>query len=182
MKRFALLLLACLSLTKPVHALQSNEGKIAFAEIDTDYPVSQTFNIYTINPDGADVQVIYTTKVGDKTFCPGMGCRLGSAHLSWSPDYQSLLFVGALPTVDNGILSTIVVSSDGKSSKVYNSDYTTFKWSPDGKYLAYLYKKGRTVSNANLALYIANADGSSPQRFSEGTGSELGHRGRSGSG
>src|SRR5258708_2750140 len=124
------------------HGKNLNRGKIAFVATGPKNGGGGSNHIYTVNPDGSELQDVYSN-------IP----KISSGYLSWSPDYEylSYFYYGAF----GSDFSTVLIEADGSSHHTYNSDYTSFKWSPNGKYLAYLHN----TANNHHELYIADPDG-----------------------
>ncbi len=135
-----------------------SKDRIAFVAFYDDRPVSQKINIMTINPDGSDVQQLFSMENHYEIGMFGCGCAF-----MWAPDYKHLLFFAPFyaPT------STFIIRTDGQGEKTYGSDYYQFKWSPDGLFLAFLYHKDRKFNNYEGTLYIADADGANPHPFTD---------------
>jgi Tol biopolymer transport system component len=114
----------------------------------------------TVNPDGSEIREIFRLEQG-KNFGGRWDCY---CIFRWSPDYKHLLLtVGGRSYPDQ----TFIVRGDGQGNQSFNSDYYQFKWSPDGKYLAYLYYKGRQYGANQGELYLANGDGTNGHLFTD---------------
>jgi Tol biopolymer transport system component len=127
----------------PAHAtFPGKNGRIAFQKGS-----SSGTDIYTMNPDGSDVQQL--------TFFTSSG---GSAQgESWSPDGRQIAFVGAADAV-NGPFQLWIMNADASNQHLLLNDpaYADFvpSFSPDGSNIVF------SRCGVNCAIFRINADGS----------------------
>jgi TolB protein len=134
---------AVLVLAMPASAtFPGKNGRIAFQQ------GSPSSDIYTMNPDGSDVQQL--------TFFAASG---GSAQAPfWSPDGSQLAFVGA-PSATNGPFQLWIMNFDGGNQHLLLNDPDYGDWvpsfSPDGSHIVF-----SRCGPINCAICRINADGS----------------------
>lgn len=150
-----IVLLAVLTAAVPAYAtFPGKNGRIAFLQGS-----APGADIYTMNPDGSDVQQL--------TFFSSIG---GSAQgESWSPDASQIAFVGATDAV-NGPFQLWIMNADGSNQHLLLNDPAYSDWvpsfSPDGSRIVF------TRCSINCAIYRINADGTGLKaltRFSSDT-------------
>lgn len=157
------ILIFTLLLTLPVSlvskAKQTPPQSIPIVFIDqTDWPYHDI--LYSVNPDGSNLKVLRDDKeTGSYTlFCPDSYV----CDLAWSPDYRYLRY-SHLHYFYEQYPFTLIMDMEGKILNVYDESASHFKWSSNGKHLAYL-KSSKTTGTK---LYIANADGTQPMLFTD---------------
>src|SRR5207248_5056431 len=108
---------------------------------------------YSIQADGIHLHQLGQTTV----FVP--------APPAWSPDGSRLLFGGSetVGYTRYGRSDVYTVAADGAGERRLtdsSSPYAGFapSWSPDGRRIAFVSSRERTVPVANLQLYVMNAD------------------------
>jgi dipeptidyl aminopeptidase/acylaminoacyl peptidase len=89
----------------------------------------------------------------------------------WSPDGTRITFTSnPTPRLDDGSLQTALVLdvASGKQRKVSDTtDFThTARWSPDGKWIAYLVSRAAPFYQTNL--FVASAEGGKEKKLSTG--------------
>jgi len=141
----AIALLTAVTAAVPAHAtFPGKNGRIAFS-----FLTSPTSDIYTINPDGSDLQQL--------TFFAATGGTAQSQ--SWSPDGSQMVFVGAADAV-NGPFQLWIMNSDGSNQHLLLNDPAVYSdwapsFSPDGRQIVF------TRCNAiNCSNHRIHADGS----------------------
>ena len=128
--------------------------------------VGSDFQIYTVNPDGTDRQVVSATVhfPGRNTSDPGPDVIYGWP--SWSPDGARLMFSGFIPdpaqpaaalfTTDargRGV-TELFASPVGALNMVADDSPHYALWSPDGRHVAFL-----AGDQGDLSLYVAPGSG-----------------------
>ena len=130
-------------------------GRIAFASNrDGD------FEIYTINPDGTDLQQLTFNDTYD-------------AYPDWSPDGQQLLFTSG----QDGLSAVFIMDADGANQRnlTPDADGALARWSPDGASIYFLSDRVFPPRSAKettpLLIYRMNIDGSNvTELFAVGPG------------
>ena len=127
-------------------------GRIAFISGDVGRFVAPPAppRIYTMAPDGSDVQLLQSESVEAEYF----------VSPRWSPDGRRLAFVGRAPSDPRTANATIYrIGPDGSDERRLTAAVSGPSWSPDGERLAFAKPDG-----TELALYTITADGSDAQR------------------
>jgi Tol biopolymer transport system component len=120
------------------------DGRIAFAGLR-----EATWNIYTIEPDGAHLMML-TNLTGQVADDP-----------AWSPDGQRIAYV---VRESNGASDIWVINADGSGAYALTSGPGSSwgpTWSPDGSRLAYTHSAPGRADQ----IWIVGADGSNPRAF-----------------
>ncbi len=106
--------------------------------------------IYTMSPDGSDVQRLTNNNAQD-------------LQPAWSPDKSRIAFVSNR----DGNFAIYVMNADGGNQRRISTDEFAYHeypaWSPDGRYLAYASDKA-----GSFDVYTVEANGSNPQRLTSG--------------
>ncbi|MBZ0281860.1 MAG: hypothetical protein K8L97_14060 [Anaerolineae bacterium] len=108
--------------------------------------------VYIIRPDGSDQRELATAG------------RCEEASLNWSPDSQSLVFVGDADIHTVSVETPIAINLTPDDGEDYAPE-----WSPDGTQIVF-------VSNRDddYEIYVMNADGTEPFRLTNQPGSDFG--------
>jgi len=117
------LLVTALIAALPAHAtFPGQNGRIAF---------NQASDIYTMNPDGSNLQQL-------TSFGPGGGfAQLGA----WSPDGTQIAFTGTASAA-NGPYQLWIMNSDGSNQRLLLNDDPSYgdwapSFSPDGSHIVF---------------------------------------------
>lgn len=153
MRRISLLaaVIACLFASSAQAAFPGENGRIAFSRGSG---AQDSFDLYSVNPDGSDVRQLTQTPWGE--FFP-----------QWSPDGQRIVYMAEYPQDGTHLFrrnaEVFVMASDGSGQTDLTNTIgactdtgctgdSTPAWSPDG---------GRIVWSLTGKLYTMRADGSS---------------------
>ena len=172
----------------PAPQLHSRGDRIAFSSnMDGDS------EIYTVNPDGTDLQQLTTNSVSDRSpaWSPD-GTQIAYAHdsnlyimnadgsnntqisdivvtgsLDWAPNGELIAFTSSSNIYVVDLQTLVVTNLTNSSISQYNADP---KWSPDGTQIAYVSNGDLPPVSAldaqSLDIFIMNADGSNKTRIS----------------
>ncbi len=116
----------------------------------------KVYQIYTINPDGTDIQAL----TDDKT---DTGTATDRVLPLVSPDGKQIVFLAGklnFQVAEGGKYDVYVMNADGSNVRqltTVNNVVLGLAWSPDGKQIAYLAGSGQKIH-----LYVMDADGSNP--------------------
>ena len=127
-------------------------GRIAFISGDDPYFAEPPAppHLYTMAPDGSDVQRLETESVAAEYFFPPR----------WSPGGRRLAVLGSDWSAPRTVESTIYsIGADGSDQRRLSAAVSGPSWSPDGERLAFAKPDG-----AEVAIYTIAADGSDAQR------------------
>lgn len=94
--------------------------KIAFNSYWDQHP-GKSANIYTINPDGTNMEALTRDKGG----------RVNSFRPSWAPDGRKLVIARAVPKGDQGRLDLYLINPDGSGLRRLTSKKVAFAATPD---------------------------------------------------
>ncbi|MAS33631.1 MAG: hypothetical protein CL610_06480 [Anaerolineaceae bacterium] len=110
--------------------------------------------IYTMNPDGTDVQRLTNNEAQD-------------LQPTWSPDKSQIAFVSNR----DGYFAVYIMNAAGSNQRQISTDQFAYHeypaWSPDGQYLAYASDR-----SGNFDIYIAEISGSNPRQLTKDDGDE----------
>jgi Tol biopolymer transport system component len=128
-----------------------DSSRIAFASNR-----SGGYQVYTMKPDGSDVQPL--------TLSQNYGY---SGWPAWSPDGKRIAYTaGGVPEQTE----LYVINADGSNVQQlthYNTLVARPLWSPDGSKIVFTYQKG-VADQARYNVYIINADGSGQRALTTG--------------
>jgi Tol biopolymer transport system component len=137
-------------------AAQTVTSRIAFTSTPRPYPpppTRTTDELYVVNADGSEKRLV------------ARRVTYGGTSPAWSPDGQTIAFVGYLP--GSGVL---FVNADGTARRNVTREWglNGFPvWSPDGERIAFV----RFGGHQRADIYVMNADGSGLRRLTRGDGS-----------
>jgi Tol biopolymer transport system component len=115
-------------------------------------PEGQTYQIWTVNPDGTDPRPLV-----DLGQCEGGGC---SGGLTWSPDGSMLAFHSRQDSLPSRTPAIYVVNADGSHLHRINVSGYQASWSPDGSRLAFTRQFAADQARPDSGLYTMATDGS----------------------
>ncbi|MEZ5357222.1 MAG: MBL fold metallo-hydrolase [Candidatus Zixiibacteriota bacterium] len=145
---FAILVCMLLLISSPVVG-QNSDGKIAFYS-----PRSGRDDIFVMNADGSDVQLVTKGKDGGK--CPDL-----------SPDGTRIVFV-SLRDGNSDLYLLDIVSGVEQRLTTASSVERQPKWSPDGARITF-----QSNFDGNYEIYIMDADGTDWERLTCAEAEEL---------
>ena len=145
--RIALIVVAVVSMAVPATvnaAFPGQNGKIAFVS-NRDTVGTANLEIYTMDPDGSDVQRLTTDPQPDD-------------NPAWSADGSKIAFDG----FRNGSVAVVVMNADGSGQTAITGPgfFTPTgdpSWSPDGDKIVF---QGLVQGGPGTELYVGNSDGS----------------------
>lgn len=149
-RRFAASALTCLLLLTP-HPVpgQTGAGKIAFYSARNGRD-----DIFLMNEDGSDVQLITSGEQGGK--CPDI-----------SPDATRIVFVSLRDGNSDLYLADLASGREQRLTDLASTERQP-RWSPDGKRIAF-----QSNRDGNYEIYVMDADGSNWQRLTFSDAEEL---------